>query len=146
MPARNTIFLSFALAYAESIGAEDIFIGVSQVDYSGYPDCRSEFIEAFEQMANLATKAGVEGTSQVPDPHSACRPEQGGDDHGAGSNSAWTTRSRGAAIWAGSAPAADAIAASCGCRVSPQAGAVDPLDPGTQYGREERLRLVPTTG
>lgn len=60
VPARNTIFLSFALAYAETIGAHDIFIGVSQVDYSGYPDCRSEFIEAFEQMANLATKAGVE--------------------------------------------------------------------------------------
>ena len=63
VPARNTIFLSFALAYAESIGAQDIFIGVSQVDYSGYPDCRSEFIEAFENVANLATKAGVEGHS-----------------------------------------------------------------------------------
>jgi 7-cyano-7-deazaguanine synthase len=64
VPARNTIFLSFALAYAESIGAEDIFIGVSQIDYSGYPDCRSEFIEAFERMANLATRAGVEGTAR----------------------------------------------------------------------------------
>jgi len=61
VPARNTIFLSFALGYAETIGANDIFIGVSQVDYSGYPDCRSEFIEAFEKVANLATKAGVEG-------------------------------------------------------------------------------------
>ncbi len=64
VPARNAIFLSFALAYAESIGAEDIFIGVSQIDYSGYPDCRSEFIDAFERMANLATKAGVEGTAR----------------------------------------------------------------------------------
>lgn len=64
VPARNTIFLSFALAYAESVGAQDIFIGVSQVDYSGYPDCRQEFIQAFERMANLATKAGVEGTSR----------------------------------------------------------------------------------
>lgn len=64
VPARNTIFLSFALAYAETVDAEDIFIGVSQVDYSGYPDCRSEFIEAFEKTANLATKAGVEGKSK----------------------------------------------------------------------------------
>lgn len=64
VPARNTIFLSFALAYAESIGAQDIFIGVSQIDYSGYPDCRGEFISAFEKMANLATKAAVEGTSR----------------------------------------------------------------------------------
>ncbi len=62
VPARNTIFLSFALGYAETLGAFDIFIGVSQVDYSGYPDCRSEFIQAFEKTANLATKAGVEGT------------------------------------------------------------------------------------
>lgn len=64
VPARNTIFLSFALSYAESIGAQDIFIGVNQIDYSGYPDCRAEFIEAFEKTANLATKAGVEGTSR----------------------------------------------------------------------------------
>ena len=64
VPARNIIFLSFALAYAESIGARDIFIGVSQVDYSGYPDCRLEFIEAFERLANLATKAGVEGDGE----------------------------------------------------------------------------------
>ncbi len=61
VPARNTIFLSFGLAWAESIGASDIFIGVNSLDYSGYPDCRPEFIKAFEQMANLATKAGVEG-------------------------------------------------------------------------------------
>lgn len=62
VPARNTIFLSFALAFAETIGAFDIFIGVNALDYSGYPDCRSEYIAAFEQMANLATKAGVEGS------------------------------------------------------------------------------------
>lgn len=64
VPARNTIFLSFALGYAETLGAFDIFIGVSQVDYSGYPDCRAEFIEAFERTANLATKAGVERTGK----------------------------------------------------------------------------------
>jgi 7-cyano-7-deazaguanine synthase len=61
VPARNTIFLSFALAWAEVLNAEDIFIGVNALDYSGYPDCRPEYIESFERMANLATKAGVEG-------------------------------------------------------------------------------------
>jgi len=64
VPARNTVLLSFALAAAEVAGAEDIFIGVNAIDYSGYPDCRPEYIQAFEQMANLATKAGVEGTSK----------------------------------------------------------------------------------
>ncbi len=63
VPARNTIFLSVGLGLAESVGANDIFIGVNAVDYSGYPDCRPEFISAFEQMANLATKAGVQGAS-----------------------------------------------------------------------------------
>lgn len=61
VPARNTVFLSLALGWAEVLGARDIFIGANAVDYSGYPDCRPEFIEAFEQLANLATKAGVEG-------------------------------------------------------------------------------------
>lgn len=61
VPARNTVFLSFALAYAEVIGSSDIFIGVNAMDYSGYPDCRPEYIQAYEQMANLATRAGVEG-------------------------------------------------------------------------------------
>ena len=61
VPARNTIFLSFALAYAETVGAQDIFIGVNALDYSGYPDCRPEYIAAFQNMANLATKAGVKG-------------------------------------------------------------------------------------
>ena len=61
VPARNTVFLSIALGWAEVLGANDIFIGVNAVDYSGYPDCRPEYIEAFEAMANLATKAGVEG-------------------------------------------------------------------------------------
>jgi 7-cyano-7-deazaguanine synthase len=64
VPARNTIFLAFTLAYAEVTGAADIFLGVNAIDYSGYPDCRPEFIAAFEQMANLATKAGVEGISR----------------------------------------------------------------------------------
>lgn len=61
VPARNTIFLSFALAYAEVIGARDIFIGVNAVDYSGYPDCRPQYIKAFSEMANLATRSAVEG-------------------------------------------------------------------------------------
>lgn len=61
VPARNTIFLSFALAYAEVIGSTDIYIGVNAIDYSGYPDCRPAYIQAFEEMANLATKIGVEG-------------------------------------------------------------------------------------
>jgi 7-cyano-7-deazaguanine synthase len=65
VPARNTIFLSFALAWAEVLGSSDIFLGVNALDYSGYPDCRPEFIAAFEQMANLATKAGVEGRQQL---------------------------------------------------------------------------------
>ena len=65
VPARNTIFLSFALAYAEVKGAADIFIGVNAIDYSGYPDCRPEFIHAFEAMANLATRAGVEGATAI---------------------------------------------------------------------------------
>jgi 7-cyano-7-deazaguanine synthase len=60
VPARNTIFLSFALAWAEVLGAADIFLGVNAVDYSGYPDCRPEYVRSFEVMANLATKAGVE--------------------------------------------------------------------------------------
>ena len=78
VPARNTIFLSFALAYAEVVGATDIFIGVSALDYSGYPDCRPEYIAAYEQMANLATRAGVEGNA-AEDPHAADRPDQGRD-------------------------------------------------------------------
>ena len=65
VPARNTVFLSLALAWAEVLGAKDIFIGVNAVDYSGYPDCRPEFIAAFEQLANLATRAGVEGAEPI---------------------------------------------------------------------------------
>jgi len=65
VPARNTIFLSYALAWAEVLGAGHIFIGVNAVDYSGYPDCRPEFIEAYERMANLATRAGVEGETPL---------------------------------------------------------------------------------
>jgi 7-cyano-7-deazaguanine synthase len=65
VPARNTIFLSFALAWAEVLGSTDIFIGVNALDYSGYPDCRPEFIEAFERLAELATKAGVEGRQNL---------------------------------------------------------------------------------
>jgi len=65
VPARNTIFLAFALGYAEVIGAADVFVGINALDYSGYPDCRPEYIEAFEKMARLATKAGVEGTAPL---------------------------------------------------------------------------------
>lgn len=65
VPARNTIFLSFALAWAEVLGSSDIFIGVNALDYSGYPDCRPEYIDAYERMANLATKAGVEGVRHL---------------------------------------------------------------------------------
>ena len=65
VPARNTIFLSYALAWAEVLESSDIFIGVNALDYSGYPDCRPEFIEAYQRMANLATKAGVEGRTRL---------------------------------------------------------------------------------
>lgn len=65
VPARNTVFLSFALAWAETLGAQDIYIGVNALDYSGYPDCRPEYIAAYETMANLATRAGVEGTQRL---------------------------------------------------------------------------------
>lgn len=65
VPARNTIFLSFALGWAEVLGASDIYIGVNALDYSGYPDCRPEYISAYEQMANLATKSGVEGATPL---------------------------------------------------------------------------------
>ena len=65
VPARNTIFLSFCLAWAEVLGAADIFIGVNALDYSGYPDCRPEYVAAFERMANLATRGGVEGTNPI---------------------------------------------------------------------------------
>jgi len=65
VPARNTVFLSYALAWAETLGSTDIFIGVNALDYSGYPDCRPEYIAAFEAMANLATKAGVEGKQRL---------------------------------------------------------------------------------
>jgi 7-cyano-7-deazaguanine synthase len=65
VPARNTIFLSFAVAWAETLGSSDIFIGVNALDYSGYPDCRPEYVEAYERMANLATKAGVEGGQRL---------------------------------------------------------------------------------
>ncbi len=79
VPARNTIFLSFALGWAEVLGAFDLFIGVNALDYSGYPDCRPEYIAAYQAMANLATRAGVEGAGRYTDPHPAHRPDQSTD-------------------------------------------------------------------
>ena len=76
VPARNTIFLSFALAWAEMLESSDIFIGVNALDYSGYPDCRPEYIEAYERMANLATRAGVEGRTRLAHSHAAHRAHQ----------------------------------------------------------------------
>ena len=93
VPARNTIFLSFALAWAEMLGASDIFIGVNALDYSGYPDCRPEYIEAFERMANLATKAGVEGTQRLTIHTPLIELTKAGSS-AAGSRSASTTRPR----------------------------------------------------
>ncbi len=77
VPARNTIFLSYALAWAEVLGAADVFIGVNAVDYSGYPDCRPEFIAAYERLANLATKAAVEGKLADADQDAADHDEKG---------------------------------------------------------------------
>ena len=79
VPARNTVFLALALAWAETLGAFDIFVGVNCVDYSGYPDCRPEFLRAFEALANLATRAGVEGAGRFRDPRPAADADQGAD-------------------------------------------------------------------
>ena len=79
VPARNTIFLSFCLAWAEVLGASDIFIGVNALDYSGYPDCRPEYVAAFQRMANLATRGGVEGTTPIRDPDAAAESHQARD-------------------------------------------------------------------
>ena len=73
VPARNTVFLALALGWAEVLGAHDIVIGVNVLDYSGYPDCRPEFIEAFERLANVATKAGVEGANDGDHFQRVCR-------------------------------------------------------------------------
>ena len=90
VPARNTLLLSLALGWAEVVGAVDIFVGVNAVDYSGYPDCRPEFIEAFERLAQLATKAGVEGAA-LQDPCAADRHVQGRHHSRRDSNWASTT-------------------------------------------------------
>ncbi len=88
VPARNTLLLALALGWAEVVGATDIFVGVNAVDYSGYPDCRPEFIEAFENLAQLATKAGVEG-APVQDPSAADRPCPRPTSSAPVSSSAW---------------------------------------------------------
>ncbi len=129
VPARNTVFLSFALAWAETLGASDIFIGVNALDYSGYPDCRPEYIAAFEAMANLATKAGVEGHAAAADPCAADADEQGADRRARVCASASTIRSPAAATtrrpMAGPAAACD----SCLLRAKgfAEAGVADPL-------------------
>ncbi len=129
VPARNTVFLSFALAFAETIGASDIFIGVNALDYSGYPDCRPEYIAAFEAMANLATKAGVEGTQRLRDPRAADAAEQGADRRRRGCAWASTIRSPAAAT----TPAPDGrpcgACDSCVLRAKgfAEAGVADPL-------------------
>ncbi len=83
VPARNTVFLSLALAYAETLAAADIFLGVNALDYSGYPDCRPEYIAAFERLANLATKAGVESTLKFTI-HAPADPDDQGADRSSG--------------------------------------------------------------
>ena len=92
VPARNTVFLSLALAWAESLGAFDLFIGVNCVDYSGYPDCRPEFLRAFEELANLATRAGVEATGRFPHPCAAVERSTSRRSSVAASSWASTTR------------------------------------------------------
>jgi 7-cyano-7-deazaguanine synthase in queuosine biosynthesis len=89
VPARNTVFLSLALAWAEVLGATDIFLGVNAIDYSGYPDCRPEFLAAFERMARLATRAGVGGADITIHAPSSSSPRRRSSV--AGSSSAWTT-------------------------------------------------------
>ena len=124
VPARNTIFLSFALGWAEVLGAFDIFIGVNALDYSGYPDCRPEYIAAFETMANLATKAGVEGTGTFTHPYPADPPDQGRDHQERGSPWGLTTAGPIPAMTRlrKGSPAACAIPAACGSRVLPRRG------------------------
>ena len=122
VPARNTVLLSLALAYAEVVGAADIFLGVNAIDYSGYPDCRPEFIAAFAAMANLATKAGVEGRLKFTIHTPLIALDQGRDHpprRGAG------RRLRPDALLLRSRPgrrevAAAATPACCGARVSPR--------------------------
>jgi len=92
VPARNTIFLSFALARAEVLAAPDIFIGVNALDYSGYPDCRPEYVAAFEHLANLATRSGVEGTNRIRIRAPLIKHDQGRRSSGWGTR--WTSTIR----------------------------------------------------
>ena len=123
VPARNTLLLSLALGWAEVSGAQDIFIGVNAVDYSGYPDCRPEFIAAFEALARLATRAGVEGRT-VAHPGAADQPEQGRHHPRWASRWASTTARRFPATrpTPRARPAAAVIPAGCAARASPRRG------------------------
>ena len=129
VPARNTVFLSLALGYAEVVGAADLFIGVNAVDYSGYPDCRPEFIAAFEKLANLATKAGVEGTMQFRIHTPLIRDDEGRDHsprHGVGRRlrpDALVLR----AERRRASPAAAAMPASLRLKGFAEAGLTDPI-------------------
>ncbi len=120
VPARNTIMLSLALAWAEVLGSRDIFVGVNAVDYSGYPDCRPDYIAAFEKMANLATRAGVEGI-KLDDSRAADRSFQGRDHPQGNRSSASITASPSPAIrpTPKALPVAPAIPAACAPKVSP---------------------------
>ena len=123
VPARNTIFLSLALGLAEASGARDIFIGVNALDYSGYPDCRPEFIAEFERLANVATKAGVEG-EPFTHPRAAAAHDQGRDRARGASGSGSTPRSATAATirCPTGGIAAAAMRAGCAPRDSPRRG------------------------
>ena len=127
VPARNTIFLSLALGLAEASGARDVFIGVNALDYSGYPDCRPEFVAEFERLANLATKAGVEG-DPIHDPRAAAAHDQGRHRARRRSGSGSTRRSATVATirCLTAATAAGATRAACAPRALRRPGLEDP--------------------
>ncbi len=140
VPARNTVFLSFALAYAEVLGAYDIFVGVNAIDYSGYPDCRPDYIDAFETMANLATRAGVEGKAKLKI-HAPLIEMSKADIIREGNAARHRLRPDHELLRSGcrtGRPAANATPAACGSRVSPKPGSPIP----SRYARRQPRRRV----